>query len=426
MTQKKQRQQLRFDVRLNKLQQDMFDAFKDYRVETCVVNCSRQMGKSIGSEILMISALFSNRYKFNAWLSPTFRQAKKVYKEILNVIPDKYIKTANSTDLIIQLINNQMLQFFSGESIESMRGFTIRGLLIIDECAFFKNTDWFSEIVLPTLKNAKFKKVFLISTPNGKSGTFYDYYLLAKNKTEKMKLIEYNIYDDPFITEEEIEIIKKRTPDLIFQQEYLAKFLDSAITVFNGFEYCFKEYTYNKNVREWCGIDLSTVGEDNTVLTFFNELKQTEQYIIRGRTLNDKYKQLANLINSRPNLLKGYLEINAIGEPIYEELKKYLNKKEIILPFLTTNQSKKDIVDNLAVLIANKEISFQQDNTQLFQEMGLFTYYITQSRNVIYKGKDNAHDDTVISLCIACQCAKDYPLKSNISFATMNNIKLIS
>lgn len=416
---------LNFNIKLNKLQEDLFNAFNDKLIETTVVNCSRQLGKSIGCEVLMITALFSIKYRFNAWLSPTFRQAKKVYKELLNVIPDKYIKTANSTDLIIQLVNGNTLQFFSGESIESMRGFTVNGLLIIDECAFFKNTDWFSEVVLPTLKNAKYKKVFLISTPNGKSGTFYEYYLLAKNKTDKMKLIEYTIYDDPFITKEEIELLKKRTPSLIFQQEYEAKFLDSAITVFNEFEKCFAEYTYNPNIKEWCGIDLSTVGSDNTVITFVNEINQTEQYIIKGRTLTDKYKQLADIINSRKNLIKGFIEINSIGEPIYEELKKYLKQKEIILPFTTTNESKKNIVDNLAVLINNRDIVFQKDNTILYKEMGLFTYYITQSRNIVYKGKDNAHDDCVISLCIACQCKKDYPMKSSISFARMNNTNYI-
>lgn len=416
---------LNFNIRLNKLQQDLFEAFNDNEIETTVVNCSRQMGKSIGCEVLMISALFSTKYKFNSWISPTFRQAKKVYKELLNVIESKYIKVANSTDLIIQLINGNTLQFFSGESIESMRGFTMRGLLIIDECAFFKNTNWFSEVVLPTLKNAKYKKVFLISTPNGKSGTFYEYYLLAKAKTDKMRLIEYTIYDDPFITKEELEQLKKRTPPLIFQQEYEAKFLDSAITVFNGFENCFANYTYNPNLKEWCAIDLSTVGEDNTVLTFINEQNQTEQYIIKGRTLTDKYKQLADIINSRKNLVKGFIEINSIGEPIFEELKKYLKQKEMILAFTTTNESKKNIVDNLAVLINNRDIVFQSDNTILYQEMGLFTYYITKSRNIVYKGKDNSHDDTVMSLCIACQCKKDYPMKSNISFAKMNNTNYI-
>ena len=77
---------LNFNIKLNKLQQDLFEAFNDNEIETTVVNCSRQLGKSIGCEVLMISALFSKRYKFNSWLSPTFRQAKKVYKELLNVI----------------------------------------------------------------------------------------------------------------------------------------------------------------------------------------------------------------------------------------------------------------------------------------------------------------------------------------------------
>lgn len=413
--------QINFNIKPNKLQQELIEAYNDDSIEFVVTVASRQIGKSIGSEILMLMSLFTYGNQFNAWISPTFRQAKKVYRDLCRLIPNKYFLIKNGSELILTLHNGNTIQFFSGESIESMRGFTMRGLLIIDECAFFPNTDWLTEVVLPTLKNSKKKKLFLISTPNGKDGVFYEYYLKAKSNQPKFKLIEKNIYEDELISNEKINELKSITPSLIFSQEYECKFLDNAITVFNNFETRFIQTNYDESKKQWFGIDLSTVGSDNTVLTFINELNQTKQYIIKGNTLDDKYNKLAELINNNKNLIKGYIEINSIGEPIYNELFKLVNNKSLLLPFTTTNESKNNIINLLALQIDNNNITFEKDNNILFSELGTYTFSISKStRKIIYNAKQNCHDDTVMSLAFALRAKEDYKITNTIHFVRRN------
>lgn len=414
--------ELKFNIKPNNLQRDIINAYLDNGIETTVINCSRQIGKSIGAEIISLMSLFTPNNSFNAIISPTFRQAKKIFKDLIKVIPNNQIKVNNASELIITLRNNNTLQFFSGESIDSMRGFTIRGILIIDECAFFPtNKDWLSEVVLPTLKNSKNKKLFLISTPNGKDNIFYEYYLKAKSNEPKFKLIEYNIYQDELVNKDYIHQIKQTTPPLIFQQEYECKFLDNAITVFQGFEECFQNYQYDNNLNEWCGIDLSTVGSDNTVITFINELNQTEQHIIHSINLDDKYQKIADIINQRKHLLKGYIETNSIGEPIFNEIRKLLNNKAILQPWLTNNTSKNDIIDNLALHIANKDISFDSENKALYKELGTFTYNVSpKTRKIIYGAKLGFHDDTVMSMAIALQAKEYFKLINKYHFVKRN------
>lgn len=398
-----------FKINLNNLQKEILNSYNNKDIEFTVVNCSRQIGKSIGCEVIMITSLFTMGNIFNAWISPTFRQCKKVYKDILKAIPRHMVAIANSSELIITLTNGNTLQFFSGESIDTMRGFTIRGLLIVDECAFINaKENWFEEVVLATTKNSRNKKIFLISTPCGKQGTFYEYYLKAKlNENGKYNLIEKTIYDDNFVSSEEILEIKKRTPKLIFEQEYEAKFLDNALTVFQGFEKCFSDYVFDDKLPIWCGIDLSTVGSDNTVITLINSVNQTKQYIINDMSLDKKYQHIANILNNIKNLKGVYIETNSIGEPIFNEIKKLLKNKQVLLPFTTTNESKQDIIDNLIVKIANNEISFDNENKILYSEFGTFTFSISKSKNIIYAAKNGYHDDTIMSLAIALKNKED-------------------
>lgn len=408
-------------IKPNNLQQKLIDSFYDNDIETVVALCNRQSGKSIGCEILIILALFLKEGSFSMWVSPTLKQSRKVFRDLIKFLPQKMVKISNASDLIIQLNNNSMIQFFSAEAIQSIRGFTTNGICVIDEAAFFPQSNWLSEVIIPTLKNAKQKKMFLISTPNGKQGTFYEMYLKAKSNEPKFKLIETNIYQDEFITGEEINNLKNLTPPLIFQQEYECKFLDNAITVFQGFEECFQNYRYNNTLNEWCGIDLSTVGSDNTVITFINELNQTEQHIIDSVNLDDKYQKIANLINQRKHLSKGYIETNSIGEPIFNEIRKLLNNKTILQPWLTNNASKNNIIDNLALYIANKDISFNSENKTLYKELGTFTYNVSpKTRKIIYGAKLGFHDDTVMSMAIALQAKEDFNLINNYHFVKRN------
>lgn len=384
-------------------------------------------GKTVFAEIMMIEYLCQSN-TFNAYISPTFAQGKKVYSELVQLLENTgIIAKANASDLKIDTVYGSTLKFFSMESPTSIRGNTISGLLVLDEAAFFptqlpSGEDPYYNVIFPIIKARK-PKVLVISTPNGKQGMYYDLYLKAFNETKGYREITATIYDDTLITREEIEELKRGYPPLAWQQEFEVKFLDNALTVFPGFADCFN--TEYSGGRCWCAIDPSSVGDDNTILTIVNDKNEVRQHKIDG-SLDQKYDKLASLINNY-NPIATYIENNSIGSVMANEIKKKLTRKSNFYEFTTTNDSKKQYISMLAVDIANGEIHFEPDNKLLYSELSTFTYKLTKSGNITYAARDGYHDDTVTSLGIALQCKQDFQYKPiNKDNFVRSNIKLFA
>lgn len=414
-----------FKIKLTKTQEKAYEYLhdKDTRVLVCV--WSRQSGKSVLCELALIEQLLTKN-KMSAYISPSFSLGRKVYGEIYKLLePTGFIKKANASTLTIETVFNSTLQFFSAESPTSIRGFTVSGFLVLDEMAFYPDIlpsgeDFMNNIVLPLTK-ARNPKILCVSTPCGKRGCFYDYYLRALRKDKGYRLIESNIYSDSLITEEQIEELKRTMPDLAFRQEFLIQFLDSAVTFFNGFENCFEHiprYTYNKT---FIGVDLSGEGKDETIVTKINEKNQVEQFVIEG-TLDQKYKKIADIINSSDNLQCALLENNGLGSPMINEIRKLVKHKSKIAEWTTTNNTKTEIVSNLAVAIANKDIHFNSEDKQLFAQFGTFICKFTKNGRMQFEAMDGKKDDRIMSLCIALECKNTRkPIsRDNFQFITTN------
>lgn len=353
-------------------------------------------------KVLVIEWLFQSKQKIG-YVCRNYILAKRIYKDLVNLIPKEYIKSANASDLTIELITNSTISLFSAESGDSLRGLTFN-YLICDEFAFFNDCDTFwNEVLFPTVK-VHGKKIIFVSTPCGKNNMFHTMYVRGiDTKYKQYASMRKTIYEDGLVSADEIEDIKRQIPELSFKQEFMVEFLDSSLSFFSGFENCFTDYKYNFNEKQWCGIDLSTVGEDETVVTFINESKQTIQYIIKG-TLDQKYRQIADLINNSKNLMKCYIERNGIGSPMINEIVKLLNNKQLVEEWQTTNESKVRIVSQLAVEISKSEITFNKDNHQLFSQYSTFIYKYSKTGKLILEASGNCHDDTVMSMAIALEC----------------------
>jgi len=368
---------------------------------------------------------------FNAYISPTYSQGRKVYKELVDLLePTGIIKKANATTLTIETIYKSTFQAFSMDSPNSIRGYTVSGILVMDECSFFADTltdgsDPWSSVIMPITKARK-PKVLAISTPKGKRGFWYNMHLKAVEGEKGYKEIAATIYDDSLVSEEEIEEIKKSVSPLAFEEEFLVKFLDSSLTFFIGYENCFTDYTFKEREKCWIGVDLSSTGEDATVVTLINESMQVKQHVIEGN-LDVKYNKIANIINNTPTLVAAYLENNGVGSPMINEIKKLVKHKSKLYEWTTTNSSKEEIVSDLAVKIANKEIFFNNEDGGLFAELGSFIVKYTKLGRMQFEAMSGRHDDRILSLCISLRCHKDfkYSGKPNLNFVN-SNIKLFA
>ena len=405
---------LHFNINLTSKQKEVYELYHNKSIREIVMNFSRQSGKTTMAEILLIETMVKKKCNC-AYISPSFAQGKKVFREIAALLNQtKLIVKKNSTDLTIELINGSYLQFFTAQSPTAIRGNTISGLLVIDEAAYLPETTpdgqllW--SMVIQPITKAKKPKILFISTPNGKQGLFYDKYLEGLN-SDTVKTVECNIYDDTTVSKEDIELLRQTTPPLAWKQEFLTEFLDSALTVFEGYEKQFIDYQNVTFNRVWCGVDFSSVGEDETLFTK-TDGRYVWQKVIKG-TLDSKYRQIADLINNEKNMVICYLEANSIGSPMANEVKKLVKNKSRVLEYITTNENKAENVGNLQLAIAQNEIFFNKEDKELYKQMGVFSYRISkQTRRITYAAKEPYHDDRIMSLMIALRAKEDYPSKS--------------
>lgn len=405
---------VQFKIRLTDGQRMAYDLAHEDGVRTLVMCYSRQSGKTILAEILLIEHLLRPN-TFNAYISPTFNLGRKVFKEMIRLLqPTGIVSKSNSSTLTIECSNGSQLQFFSAEAYTAIRGFTVSGLLIIDEAAYIQDQlpsgeEFWGNVVMPLTKARK-PLVVMISTPCGKQGFFHDFYLRALAGEPGLRCIKRTIYDDSLVTPEEIEEIRKSIPEKAFQQEFECEFLDSSLTFFDGYEKCFSRFVYDPDGIEWLGIDLSANGQDDTVVARVNSIGQFKVEKVGG-TLDMKYMQIADIIN-RSRACVVYMENNGLGAPMINEVRKLVRGKDII-EWNTSNSSKEEIITDLAVRIANREVSFNEADTELFSQFGTFVSRITKSKRLSFGAQDGKHDDMVMAVAIALRARRDYSFRAS-------------
>ena len=413
---------INFDIKLSASQQEAYNLIHDSKYKYYTFAWSRQSGKSVLMQIMCIEWL-AEKNRNIAYICRNYLLAKKIYRELVRILPDNFIKAKNGSDFYIESINGSTLTLYSAESGASLRGNTF-DYMILDEFAFFQfeqtdGTNLWYDILSPCFK-AKGKKLIFVSTPLGKNNLFYEMFLRGLSEDyPKYVSLKKTIYEDGFVTQDEIDDIKKSIPKLSFEQEYLCEFLDSSLTFFVGFENCFHDYVFKTNEKIWGGLDLSSNGEDETILTFINQSNQVKQYLIKG-TLDSKYRQIADILNHTPTLQFIYMENNGVGTPMINEIRKLVIKKGKVLEFTTTNATKEEIISQMAVDISKKTIYFNNNDMELYKQFGTFVVSYSKSGKLTFSAQSGKHDDRIMSLCIANQCKLNTRFdNNNLRFSKM-------
>tara|TARA_R100001463_G_scaffold91346_1_gene146043 strand:+ start:1974 stop:3182 length:1209 start_codon:yes stop_codon:yes gene_type:complete len=379
-------------------QREIHDALET-DIKYCVVSIGRQFGKTLFAENQAVKWGLENKNWKVGWISPTYKQAKKVFKEIAKALADCiYVIGVNRGDLVIEFNNGSIIQFYSAEAYDSIRGETFDAL-ICDEFAFFKPEAW-NEVLKATVL-VRGKKVLILSTPKGKN-QFYNLFNLAEHNSNYISF-RGSSYDNPFIDPEEIREAERNLPTHVFKQEYLAEFLDNGSSVFRNIQECVKSSVNTSSL--YAGIDLGR-SDDYTVLTIVDS-NNIEVYSERWRhmewstIINNIVEQLNKY---RPNTL---VESNGAQDAIFEQIRnKVAYNKNSIQPFVTTSKSKQNIVEDLIVKFENKDIGIIGYDWQI-NELEVFTYeYNLKTRAIKYSAPVGLHDDYVMSRAITNHALK--------------------
>jgi len=373
-----------------------------------VLDIGRQFGKSILGQNQCVDFMINKGWS-GAWVSPTYRQAKKVSDEM--DLAFKGLFNYNRSELIMKSPNGSQLQMFSSERYDNIRGFTF-DFLVMDEAAWQDEEAW-TTVLRPTIL-VKGKKVLFLSTPRGKNW-FYTMFQLGLTE-DNYKSFRFTSYDNPMIDPKEIDAAKMVLPDHVFRQEYLAEFIDDAGAVFRNIKDSIR--VSEKTSKLFFGIDLGRA-DDYTVLTIINE-RNEEVLCQRWR-----HTEWSIIVNECVNILnvykpKGYVESNGAQDAIYEMIRnKVTYGKHNVEPFITASKNKQTIIEDLIVAFEEKSIGILGLDFQT-HELEVFTYeYNLKTRNIKYSAPTGLHDDYVMSRAIANHALKEMKTRGDFIFKTI-------
>ena len=384
----------------------MKDAFHSGRI--FVVKSKRQVGKTTMAENILLKVAIEHNRTLSCLVEPTLDQARRVYKEIVKAIEHTpVIKRKNDSLLELEFINGSSIIFKSAEQRDNLRGFTVTGILIVDECAFIQ--DDIFDILLPTT-DVHGAPILLISTPKLKQGFFYRYYSAGMEGTNpNIVAVDFNDFDTShLLSREKLEQYRTMMPKAQFTTEYLGEFLDSDSVLFTNLRDCVAEPATTGEL--FVGIDWGsgTGGDYTSVTAFNNERKMVFIDYFNDKSTFEQARYIADLFALYGQRIRSVqAESNSIGTPMIALLKDELEKRgkrdisRIVMPFVTTNQEKVRLVNQLQVALEQKTITLIDDRGLLTQLAAYEATYNPKTNNVSYNAPPGLHDDNCISTMLA-------------------------
>lgn len=374
-----------------------------------VAKSVRQVGKSTLIANLLLYYSINYEGTKNYCLSPTLKQGKKLYKTVVKALTQiKFVKSANGSDLSIELKNGSEIHFKSAEQNEALRGETVTGILCIDEFAYIPDSVY--DIIKPWTTFHK-AVTLMVSTPFIKEGYFWKYYNYGLEHTHNTISIDWcdeKFKDDmdKLLPPELLAEYEQLMPKKAFLTEFRGQFIDGGGLVFDFFKEAQKSVTIKPTDKLYVGCDWSNqANKDYTVVSILNQnCEQVKLVYWNDLTPLKQIEKVYNELEPYLNQIQAIVcETNSLGTPYTDLLKERLqvNYKNKIKEFVTSNPSKNDLVGKMQVALEQGTISLLPDQKQERE----FSYYSAEynptTKNITYNAPSGLNDDTVMATMFA-------------------------
>lgn len=429
---------------------------RDNKSRFKTVCCGRRFGKTFYVVDEIAGFIFpeseEKEYKTRGWVvAPTYKQTEEI-EVYFRISFAELIAHHNRNERIYTLTTGDVIEFKSADSLLKGAGLD---WIIIDEAAQVPDIVWY-EHLRPTLIDRKGKAVF-ISTPKGRNW-FYEVFVKGQDPTfTSYASFQFETQSNPHLDPEEFEELIRDMPQLTYDQEIRAKFLDDASAFFRNVDACITDTAdYNEALEtrfdcQRCGHTFRVREQD---LWYYDEegkhpvtsvrcnacrayndrnyRKDSPIYFKGVDTANsidfnvisvvrwhpkaprirlvalDRFNQVSwNVKRERikeahqrfPGAL--YLESNFDGGASAEALQ-YEGIPAVAVTM--TNRTKAAILNRLAILIERGLIEFPAGlpNLQaLLHELKIFESKQTEGGTWKFSAPEGKHDDCVISLALA-------------------------
>ncbi len=369
-----------------------------------MVACGRRWGKTETGKIAVIET--ASRGGTAWWIAPSFRMADDVWRSLKSTLSGAWDEKSEQQRLIT-LPGGGVIRVRSGDDPDSLRGSSL-DLAVLDEAAFLRERVWTSAL-RPALSDRRGRALFL-STPKGVGNWFYRIYGYGLDPTRpEWHAWQFPTADNPRIAVDEIAAAQRDLPERVFRAEYLAEFTDDAGGVFRNVltsATARLDAVPEAGHRYTVGIDWGRVDDFSVAVVIDMTSDADEAQMVAMDRFNGigwtlQRGRLATLAAKwHPTAI--WAEENSIGGPNIDALRA---EGLPIHSFTTTNASKDDLINTLALALERGKLAIQPDPV-LLHELQSYTLERLPSGRYRYSAPEGSHDDTVIALALAWYAAQ--------------------
>lgn len=371
---------------------------KDPNIRWSFSESATKVGKSYACLIwLMEQCMFGEPEYQYIWISPGYKQATDMFTRACRgmkkngLLPEHY--TINKSNFSITLANGSCMTFRSGENSDAFMGSDIKAV-VMDEASLIPEETW--DNIQSTITATKGVGI-AIGNLNGRNNWHFKICRqIERGKLPKFiynKLTAYDAIEGGLYTEEDLEDAKKSMSKGRFEELYLCIPSESGINPFGieSIQKCIIEEDDIEDTNIVCyGVDLASKVDYTAVIG----LNKKRQVVVLKHFKGDWItieKKLTNIIANVPALV----DETGCGTPVLEHLQEEMPNVE---GFTFTNKSKGGIIEELAIKIQNKEVTFPQ--SWLVDELENFELERTKTGKLKYDAR-TGHDDGVCALALA-------------------------
>jgi hypothetical protein len=334
-----------------------------------------------------------------AWFAPIYKMLAEPWRDALRIL-QPVIKSKNSQERRIELITGGVIDFWSLDNADAIRGRKYKRA-IIDEAAMVKGLeDAWNMVIRPTLTDF-IGDAYFLSTPKGANffKRIFDWGQDALGRPE-WKSWQMPTTTNPYIDPEEIEAARATTPEDSFTQEYLAQFLESAGGVFRKV----REIALLERIktpypgRFVAGVDWGQSNDFTTISIVdvatrkmvdfdrFNQIDWELQYS-QVKAILDKWQVDVAVV-----------EVNSIGKPAFEALAR---KGLPVHAFNMTAVSKTPLIEDLVLAFQRKEFEILNDPVVVAEHEAYERIVSPITGRSKYSAPEGEHDDCVIATALS-------------------------
>ena len=203
-------------------------AFLASEAKEGILNCSRQWGKSTMAAVKAVHRAMTRPGSLVVVASPTEAQSAEMVMKARGMCRDMNVRVKGDGTgrPSVVLKNGSRILGLPGKAA-STRGPSSVSMLILDEASRMEDSLYLA--LLPTLAVGE-GELWLLSTPCGRRGFFYEAWALGGEEWERHWV---PATECPRISAAFLEKQRRKMPPQWFQQEFMGEFVDNGTEVFD-------------------------------------------------------------------------------------------------------------------------------------------------------------------------------------------------